>query len=188
MLEKAIKGLLHPQKTPVLTASDFARLYEEHVDAVFNYCLFRVGTRNLAEDLTADTFERAWRARGRYQPDRATFSTWLFTIARRVVIDKQRQNARRTMLPLSTQQRDENTSPEAQVEQNERQRTLYHLIQALPLHEQELIALKFGVGMTNRQMAHLLGKSESAVGSAIHRVIQKLRQEGEMSKEGSHHE
>jgi RNA polymerase sigma-70 factor, ECF subfamily len=188
MLEKAIKGLLHLQKTPVLTAGDFARLYEEHVHAVFNYCLFRMGDHNLAEDLTADTFERAWRARGRYQPDRAAFSTWLFTIARRVVIDKQRQNARRPMLPLTTQQQDENALPEAQVEQNERRRTLYHVIQALSSHEQELIALKFGVGMTQRQMAQLLGKSESAVGSAIHRVIQKLRQEGVMSKEGSHHE
>lgn len=188
MLEKAIKGLLRPQKMPVLTAGDFARLYEEYVDAVFNYCLFRVGDRNLAEDLTADTFERAWRARGRYQPDRAAFSTWLFTIARRVVIDRQRQNARRVLSPLSTQQRDENPSPEAQVEQNERRHTLYHLVRALPAHEQELIALKFGVGMTNRQMAQLLDKSESAVGSAIHRVIQKLRQAGETSKEGSHHE
>lgn len=188
MLEKAIKGLLRPQKTPVLTAGEFVRLYEKHVEAVFNYCLFRVGNRGMAEDLTADTFERAWHARDRYQPDRAGFSTWVFTIARRVVIDAQRRKVRHPVTPLFTQQQDESPSPEAQVEQNERRRTLYHLVQTLSSHEQELIALKFAVGMTNRQMAQLLGKSESAIGSAIHRVMQKLRQEWETSKEGSHYE
>jgi RNA polymerase sigma-70 factor (ECF subfamily) len=46
-------------------------------------------------------------------------------------------------------------------------------------HEQELIALKFGAGMTNRDIAALLGKSETTVGSAIHRVMVKLRERWE---------
>lgn len=64
-------------------AEDFSALYRRHLDAVFNYCLFRVGDRAVAEDLTAEAFERAWRARDRYRPERAAFSTWLFTIVRR---------------------------------------------------------------------------------------------------------
>jgi RNA polymerase sigma-70 factor, ECF subfamily len=188
MLEKGIKSLFRLQRTPALTAGDFARLYEEHVEAVFNYCLFRVGDRDLAEDLTADAFERAWRARDSFQPDRAGFPTWLFTIARRVVIDMQRKTARHPMMPLSTSHQDENPLPETQVEQQERRHTLYHLLQALPAGEQDLIALKFGVGMTNRQMAELLGKSESAIGSAIHRTMQKLRQGWETAEEGNDHE
>ena len=73
----------------------FAQLYQEHIDAVFNYCLYRVGDVMVAEDLTADIFERAWRARRRYNPRRAKFSTWLFTIARRRVIDWHRRQGRR---------------------------------------------------------------------------------------------
>jgi RNA polymerase sigma-70 factor, ECF subfamily len=188
MLEKSIKGLFRSQKTPALTAGDFARLYEEHVEAVFNYCLFRVGDRDLAEDLTAAVFERAWRARDRYQPDRAGFPTWLFAIARHAVIDMQRKKVRHPMMPLSARHQDENPLPETQAEQQERRHTLYHLLQALPAGEQELIALKFGVGMTNRQMAQLLGKSESAIGSAIHRIMQKLRQGWETAEEGNDHE
>jgi RNA polymerase sigma-70 factor (ECF subfamily) len=153
----------------------FVRLYREHTGAVFNYCLFQTGNRDVAEDLTADTFERAWRARRRYRPERAAFNTWLFTIARRVVIDWQRRQARRPLLKLSEEQPGETPSPEAQVEESDRQRRLRYLIRSLEQPEQELIALKFGAGMTNREIAHLLEKSDTAIGSAIYRIMQKLR-------------
>ena len=52
---------------------------------------------------------------------------------------------------------------------------LRQLIRLLEQHEQELIALKFGAGMTNREIAQLLDKSETATGSAIYRIMQKLR-------------
>ncbi|MFN8457003.1 MAG: sigma factor [Anaerolineae bacterium] len=68
-------------------AEVFADLYRAHTYAVFNYCLFRVNDAAVAEDLTADTFERAWRARNSYRPDQANFNTWLFTICRHVVTD-----------------------------------------------------------------------------------------------------
>jgi RNA polymerase sigma-70 factor (ECF subfamily) len=62
-----------------------------------------------------------------------------------------------------------------QVEETEQQRHLRRLVQTLEAEAQELIALKFGAGMTNREMAQVLGKSETAIGSAIYRVMQKLR-------------
>jgi RNA polymerase sigma-70 factor (ECF subfamily) len=153
----------------------FARLYREHTEAVFNYCLFQTGNRAVAEDLTADTFERAWRARRRYRPERAAFNTWLFTIARRVVIDWQRRQARRPLFKLREEQPGEAPSPESQIEESEQQRRLRALIRSLEPHEQEMIALKFGAAMTNREIAQLLDKSETAIGSAIHRIMQKLR-------------
>ena len=81
----------------------FAHLYQEHVYAVFNYCLYRVGDAVVAEDLTADIFERAWRARRRYNPRQAKFVTWIFTIARRRVIDWQRRRGRRRTVGLDEQ-------------------------------------------------------------------------------------
>ncbi|MCQ3979004.1 MAG: hypothetical protein DPW09_36745 [Anaerolineae bacterium] len=155
-----------------LDAAAFADLYRSHTYAVFNYCLFRVGgDRVVAEDLTADTFERAWRARRRYRPDQAAFTTWLFAIARNAVTDWQRRRARRPLLSLHPQQPSQTPSPEAQFEENE----LRQLVQMLEPDEQELIALKFGAGMTNRHIAGVMNKSETAVGSAIYRIMQKLR-------------
>lgn len=167
--------LLIARKLPIKEAEPFATLYREHMAAVFNYCLFRVGDRTIAEDLTADTFERAWRARRRYRPERAAFNTWLFTIARRVVTDWQRRQVRRRWVGLSDDQSDGGPSPEAQIEETEQQAELRRLVQTLEPSEQELIALKFGAGMTNRDIAPVLGKSETAIGSAIYRIMQKLR-------------
>jgi len=112
------------QNASISEVDTFARLYRAHTDAVFNYCLFRTGNRPVAEDLTADAFERAWRARHRYRPERAAFSTWLFTIARRVVIDWQRRQARRPLLKLGEEQPSDTPSPESQVEETEQQRML----------------------------------------------------------------
>lgn len=167
--------ILATRVTTNLDAEAFAGLYRTHTYAVFNYCLFRVNDPIVAEDLTADTFERAWRARRRYRPDKAEFITWLFTIARHAMIDWQRRRARRPLVNLDPQQPSETPSPEAQFEANEQQNRLRGLLQTLAVDEQELIALKFGAEMTNRQIATVLGKSETAIGSAIYRVMQKLR-------------
>lgn len=170
-----LDNLILKRNASITEEEAFARLYRTHTEAVFNYCLFQTGNRAVAEDLTADTFERAWRARRRYRPERAAFNTWLFTIARRVVIDWQRRQARRPLFKLSEEQPGETPSPEAQVEESEQQGRLRYLIGSLEQHQQELIALKFGAGLTNREIAHLLEKSETAIGSAIHRIMQKLR-------------
>jgi RNA polymerase sigma-70 factor (ECF subfamily) len=158
----------------------FARQYEAYVDAVFNYCLFRLGDWMTAEDVTADVFERAWRNRRHYRPEQAGFTTWLFAIARNAVIDHQRRAQRRPLVALNESHPDGKSLPERLVEDAERLAHLRGLIQSLPEHDRELIALKFGAGLTNRHIASLLGKQESAVGSTLHRIIQKLRQQWEI--------
>lgn len=77
---------------------DWDALYADQLPRIYNYFRFRVGNDADAEDLTARTFESAWRARERYRQDRAGFSTWLFTIAHNVAVDFLR--ARRSQIPL----------------------------------------------------------------------------------------
>lgn len=153
----------------------FTRLYQEHLDGVFNYCVYRVGDPLAAEDLTSDIFCRAWRARHRFNPRQGKYSTWLYTIARRTVIDWQRRQGRRHTVPLDEQLASTLPGPEASSAEAADRRRLRQLVQDLPGEDQELIAMKFGAGMTNRDIAALLGKSESAVGSAVFRLVRKLR-------------
>lgn len=112
---------------------------------------------------------------GAARPDRAAFSTWIFTIARRVTTDWLRRRARRPVAQLHEQHPDADPDPESWLEDHEQQERLRALLYQLESSDQEYIALKFGAGMTNREIARLMGKSESAVGSAIHRVMGKLR-------------
>ncbi|NLF03236.1 MAG: sigma-70 family RNA polymerase sigma factor [Anaerolineales bacterium] len=163
-------------------ADTFARLYQEHIHALFNYCLYRVGDPFVAEDLTADIFERAWCARRRYDPLRAQFSTWLFTIARRRLTDWQRRQARRRTMDLDEQLPSSLPGPAALASETEDRRRLYQLIQDLSGDDQELIAMKFGAGMTNRHIAAVVGKSETAIGSALYRLVRKLRLQWEETR------
>jgi RNA polymerase sigma-70 factor, ECF subfamily len=73
-----------------VSEADFAQLYHLELQRIYNYFRYRVGDGPVAEDLTSKTFEKAWRSRNRYRRDLAAFSTWLFTIARRVAQDHYR--------------------------------------------------------------------------------------------------
>jgi RNA polymerase sigma-70 factor (ECF subfamily) len=171
----------HP-KTP---ASDFKKLYEEHLAAVYNFCLFQVRDQSLAEDLTADTFERAWRSRHNFDPSKAAFTTWLFAIARNRVADRRRWQANNDYVELNGAHRDDSPLPEEIAARSEKTERLNELVAGLTADQQELIALKFGAGLTNRVIAGLLNKSETAVGSTLHRALEKIRQqiaEGESFK------
>jgi RNA polymerase sigma-70 factor (ECF subfamily) len=72
----------------------FAVLFERYVDAIYRYLLFRVGA-DLAEDLTAETFARAFAGRRRYQGDRGSVKAWLYGIATNLVRENRRNEQRR---------------------------------------------------------------------------------------------
>ena len=63
---------------------DFETVYQTELPRIYNFFRYRVGDDHIAEDLTAETFEKAWKHRERYRDDLASFSTWLFIIARRL--------------------------------------------------------------------------------------------------------
>src|ERR687896_1568055 len=82
----------------VVAEPDWEQVYAEQLPRVLNFFRYRLGHTADVEDLTARTFEKAWRSRHRYRRDLAGFSTWLLTIARNVAIDHLR--ARKRYEPL----------------------------------------------------------------------------------------
>ncbi len=163
-------------KSQTSTDIDFADLYKAHLSAVLNFCLFNLGDYALAEEITAQTFEKAWRHRGDYDPNLSSFVTWIFTIARNLVRDAYRHGARTPeLLPLEDFYKDDAPSPEEKVLDDEKFLDLSTIIPKLAPDERELIALKFGAGLTNRKIAELCNKSETAIGTALYRIMRKLR-------------
>lgn len=162
--------------------SDFEEFYRAELPRVYNFFRYRIGDGQLAEDLTSETFEKAWRNRARYRSDLAAFSTWLFTIARRVAQDHFRKH--RDEIPLeeiSNLATNELTEDTAQ--QDAEFARLFVLLARLADRERELVALKYGAGLTNRTIAHLSGLTESNVGVILHRTLQVLRSEWENDHE-----
>jgi RNA polymerase sigma-70 factor (ECF subfamily) len=159
---------------------DWDALYADHLPRIYNFFRYRVGDGPEAEDLTAATFEKAWRARRRYRRDRGAFSTWLYTIARNVAIDRYRR--RRPTVPLENATgREDGVSMDEVAQQHDDLARLGALLAALSARERELVALKYGAGLTNRAIARLTGLSESNVGTILHRVVRRLRAQWEVN-------
>ena len=152
---------------------DWDAVYREEMPRVFNSFLYRGFDRATAEDLTSATFEKAWRARDRYRRDRAAVSTWLLAIARNVAIDHFRRS--RPEVPIEDEALRDHETPETGALRAAESRRLQELLAGLPQRERELLALKFGAGATNRDIATIAGLGESNVGRILHRTISALR-------------
>jgi RNA polymerase sigma-70 factor (ECF subfamily) len=153
---------------------DWEAVYAAELPRVYNFFRYRVGDGPVAEDLTSVTFEKAWRARHRYRRDLASFGTWLLVIARRVAVDHWR--ASRPHAPLDQAAVvAAGPTPEEIAEQRSNLERLEGLLGTLPDRERELIALKYGAGLTNRAIAGVTGLSETNVGTILHRTVRDLR-------------
>jgi RNA polymerase sigma-70 factor (ECF subfamily) len=153
---------------------DFESVYETELPRIYNYFRYRLGDEQLAEDLTAETFEKAWRNRARYRADLASFTTWLFALARRVAADHYRK--RRPTLPLDEMSLiSDRRGTEEEAQERAEFARLANLLARLADRERELVALKYGAGLTNRAIARLTGISETNVGTILSRVTAQLR-------------
>jgi len=170
------------RKVTAVTTLDWDTLYTDHVGRVYNFFRYRVGDAALAEDLTATTFERAWRKRIQFRGDEDNFTAWLFTIARNVANDHFRKSPPLVSLEAASRLAEPDLGVEM-LEQAEEFTRLVAAINRLPRRTRDLITLKYGAELNNRQIARQLHLSESNVGTILSRTLQKLRLELEVYDE-----
>lgn len=159
----------------VTAEPDWEQVYAEQLPRVLNFFRYRLGPTADVEDLTARTFEKAWRARHGYRRDLAGFATWLLTIARNVAIDHLRSHQRHEPLEAAAAVPASGQTPEQQAIQSAEAQRLADLLATLSARDRELIAMKYGAEMTNRAIARATGLSESNVGTILHRAVEELR-------------
>ena len=155
-----------------LSEDDFTGLYQCHGQRIFNYVRYRLGSKE-AEDVTADIFVRAWTGRRDYDSGKGTLVTWLWAIARNVVIDRLRQH-HMVHVELSSDLATPG-NPLAEVDKEEEWQQVRGALVQLPSMDQEIIALRFGAGHTNRAIATLTGLSEANVAQRLRRALRKMR-------------
>lgn len=158
--------------------SDFEAIYREELPRVYNFFRYRVGDDQIAEDLTAETFEKAWRNREKYRSDLASFSTWLFTLARRIGTDHYRRHMPTVPLEDAKHVPDPQTLEETAAQRADFKH-LSLLLSRLAERERELVALKYGAGLTNRAITRITGLTESNVSTILYRVTHHLRAQWE---------
>jgi RNA polymerase sigma-70 factor (ECF subfamily) len=154
----------------------FGKLYELHIDRIYNYVYYRVGNSHDAEDLTARVFFRAIQHIGNYQNQGVPFSAWLYRIARNMLANWYRDNSKRQMISLdSIGQQQAVDNPEYTTELREDRDALLAGISRLPPDRQELLILKYVERMSNAEIGQIMERSEGAIKSLYHRTMLSLR-------------
>ncbi len=161
------------------TEEDFEQFYHAELPRVYNFFRYRFGDGLLAEDLTSETFEKAWKYRDKYKRNLSALSTWIFTIARNIAIDHYRKKDNETPLTESMNFPSNEITMDDLAQRQTDYARLSTLLFQLDNREHELVALKYGAGLTNRAIASLTGLGESNVAVILHRVVEKLRNEWE---------
>ena len=156
--------------------ADFERLYAEHAQALFGFLVYRTGDRALAEDVVADTFERALRARRRFDPRRGSEKTWLYSIA----LNRLRDLARRGGAEGRALERLEAGVPAAEepgpMLRVEERASLSAALEQLAPEEREAIALRFGADLSLKEIAKVTGVRMTTAEGRVYRALGKLRE------------
>jgi RNA polymerase sigma factor (sigma-70 family) len=154
---------------------EWEHVYAEQCPRVLNFFRYRVGDTADVEELTARTFETAWRARHGSRQDVGRLTTWLLTIARNIAIDHLHSRPRRQPIDSAVAAPSTDHRLERQVLQHSGQQRFMRLLATLPPRQRELIAMKYGADMTNRAIARATGLSETNVATILHRAVETLR-------------
>ena len=154
---------------------DFERLYDEHAQALFGFLAYRTGDRVLAEDLLADTFERALRARRRFDPRRGSTKTWLYSIALNALRDHMRRRAVAERAGAELAVPEGETADDA-ADAVARRDELSRALATLSEEEREVVALRFGADLTVPEIAKLNGEKLTTVEGRLYRALRKLRE------------
>lgn len=161
------------QEPSTAAETSFAQLYRETVRDVYAYVATIVGDRSAAEDVVAAAFERAYRKRATFDARRGSARAWVFGIARNAALDELRRRRRSATLveePVAAASFADD--PELAAERA----TVRAALRGLEPRDREIVALKFHGGLTNAEVAKLLGLSESNAGTRLHRAMTKLRE------------
>jgi RNA polymerase sigma-70 factor, ECF subfamily len=163
-------------------ARAFGDLYDQYVDMVYRYVLFRVGDRPLAEDLTSETFLRALRRIASVSYQGRDVGAWFITIARNLVLDHVKSSRYRLEMTTADVADTQNGSagvasgPEHGVVAAPTNAELMRCVAKLNPDQQECIMLRFLQGLSVAETAAHMGRNEGAIKALQHRAVRRLAQ------------
>jgi RNA polymerase sigma-70 factor (ECF subfamily) len=157
-------------------AEAFGQLYDHYVSGVFRFIYYRVGSRQLAEDLTSETFVRGLRAIQRFTWQGKDFGAWLTTIARNLIADHFKSSRARLEIVSDDVPEGRTTarSPEEDVLSLISNEMLFDAVNSLPPEQRDCVLMRFIQGMSIAETAAALKRSEGAVKQLQLRAVRSL--------------
>jgi RNA polymerase sigma-70 factor, ECF subfamily len=158
----------------------FEELYRAHLRDVYSYAYYRVGNHHDAEDLTEQAFLQASRhfERARRESDGRPLRPWLIRIAHNLASNYHRDRSRRPEAALDAVEPPSHPhGTERVAEGREELRSVIAKLDDLSEDRREALIMRFALGMSNREIARALGRTEGATKVLIHRAIKQLEEE-----------
>jgi RNA polymerase sigma-70 factor, ECF subfamily len=154
----------------------FGMLYDEYVDQIFRYVYYKIGNLPESQDLTGQTFLKAFENIDSYEMRDVAFSSWLYRIAHNLVVDFFRRESKRESVPIEDQPPTASPrgNPVATVLADMESERLYRAMHKLTHNQREVLVLKFIDNLSNAQVAEIMGISVGAVKSTQKRGLLSL--------------
>jgi RNA polymerase sigma-70 factor (ECF subfamily) len=153
----------------------FGKLYERYAARVYRYARMRTGSDTTAEDILSETMLGALEALDRYNPRRGSFASWLFTIATRRIIDRQRRDSRfRTLLERAWEPAGSQEDTLTTLVRSDDAARLRAKLAQLPDRDRELILLRYSAELTSAEIGQVAGMSAGAVRIRLMRLLDQL--------------
>jgi RNA polymerase sigma-70 factor (ECF subfamily) len=157
---------------------DFSDLFQTYYPRVYNYLRYRMNSPEDAEDLISIVFEKAFTHRSQYDPAKGAFSTWLFRIAHNELSNFYRSRERQARWVADTELPGDivfEASPEAQMIEQEAVAQVLQSLDKLNDRDQEVISLKFGSRLSNREIGEIMDLKEKTVSVVLLRAMRRLQ-------------
>jgi RNA polymerase sigma-70 factor, ECF subfamily len=153
----------------------FAELYDRHVVRVYRHIYYMANDTSQTEDLTAQTFLKAWEAVGRYKERGAPFIAWLLRIAHNLTVSHLRARREHGALEDTYVDHKMDRNPEQALEQSSEEKNVREAVLRLRDEQRQVIILRFVEEMDYQEVAQVIGKSVPAVRVIQHRALGNLR-------------
>lgn len=165
----------------------FGRLYDRYVDIVYRYVLYRLGNRELAEDVTSETFLRALRRITSVSYQGRDVGAWFVTIARNLVLDHVKSSRYRLEIvtdevgdagtaPFAGTSAPQAPGPEQTAITSATRTELLRCVAQLGEDQRECVILRFLQGLSVAETAEIMGRNEGAIKALQHRAVRRLAQ------------
>lgn len=155
----------------------FGELYDRHVVRVYRHIYYMVGSATEAEDLTAQTFLRAWEAVERYQVRGAPFVSWLLRIAHNLGVSYLRSRRESSELHDGIVDHKMRVDPASSFAQTADEELVREAILLLREEQRQVIILRFIEDLDYKEVAEIIGKSVAAIRVIQHRALNSLRKQ-----------
>ena len=164
----------------------FGQIFDIFADRIFRFVYLKIGDRENAKDLASETFLGAFQSVNRYKPQSNNkFSTWLFSIAHKKIVNYYRWQKNRKTISLekiSANLVDKSESNLDKINKEQQHQLIIEYLHKLPENLQEILILKFIEELDYSEIQQITGKKQGNIRVLLHRGIKKLREE--LQKDG----